>query len=277
MKTNKGVTLISLIIALFLIILLTSITVSASVNAYKQMKFDAAKSELEEVKRIVDEIAADYQTYLKEIRGTNKGTAYKDYFAERYNDNSFGDKLLVNHEENARTLLAIHSEINVASATTFYFSSNDLAKYFGLKGVESVVVDFSTRTVYSANGIRNPKNKFFAYFTPADWGGETTVEHGYGGDVSRVVATSKVAQNGSFYDIELVVVPKLDNAIKEIYLYKNNAKYIKINDFREISAEDQTKLRLTIEKYEADAQIYRFMVIDELNNTYQSSADLVIE
>ena len=272
MKTNKGVTLISLIIALFLIVMLTSITVSASVNAYKQMKFDAAKSELEEVKRIVDEIAADYQTYLKEIRGTDKGTTYKDYFAERYNDNSFDDKLLVNHEENASALLSNHSEINVASATTFYFSSNDLAKYFGLKGVSSVVVDFSTRTVYSANGIRKPKNKFVAYFTPGDWGADTTVTNVQGGNAGSVVVAEKVAQYGTTYDIKLIVSPKLNVPIKEVYLYKNN-KYIKLDSFRDVSDTNQNILRITLDKNEGVSQTYRFMVVDELNNAYRSVSD----
>ena len=72
MKSNKGITLISLIASVLLIIILAATTVVTSMNAYNQMKFEGAKAELEEVQKLVDETASDYQTYLKERSYSNR-------------------------------------------------------------------------------------------------------------------------------------------------------------------------------------------------------------
>ena len=271
MKNNKGVTLLSLIVALLLVSILMSITVATSMNSYNQMKFEGAKSELEEVKKLVDEIAADYQTYLKEIKGTGEGTRYQDYFAARYNAD-FEDKLLSNHVEHVETLLKIHKEIDVNSIATFYFTSDDLAKYFGLKGIECVVVDFSTRTAYSVDGIRDPRKRRVYYFTPADWGANTTVVKNIQEENTLFITATMVSNYEKTYDVELVINPKINNAITDVYLYSGD-KYVKINNFRNISSEERTIIRVTVE----GRGLYQFMIVDELNNNYKTKTNLVLE
>ena len=271
MKNNKGITLLSLIIAFLLVAILTAITVATSMNAYNQMKFEGAKAELEEVNKLVDGIAADYQTYLKEIRGTDRGTSYRDYFVERYNT-SFEDKLLKYHQDYADKLLANHWEIDVMSDTTFYFTSNDLAKFFGLRGIGSVVVDFSTRTVYSVFGIRDPKDKNNYYYTSSDWGEEHKIEEYNEEDYFQFIDAREVSHQGDIYDVELVMEPRLDTMITKVYLYKNG-KYVRVNDYRDVSDEYASILRIVIE----GRGQYQFMVIDELNNYYLSETVLVLE
>ncbi|MBR1540655.1 MAG: hypothetical protein IJ629_05825 [Clostridia bacterium] len=72
MKNNKGITLISLVASILLILILAATTVVTSMNAYNQMKFEGAKTELEEIQKLVDETASDYQTYLKERPHRNR-------------------------------------------------------------------------------------------------------------------------------------------------------------------------------------------------------------
>lgn len=271
MKNNKGITLLSLVIAFLLVAILTAITVSTSVNAYNQMKFEGAKAELEEVQKLVDEIAADYQTYLKEIRGTDRGRSYQDYFIERYNA-SFEDKLLKFHQDYADKLLAEHWEIDVMSDATFYFTSNDLAKYFGLRGIESVVIDFSTRTVYSVFGIRDPKDKNIYYYTSADWGVDNKIEEYHEEEYYPFIDAHEVSHQGEIYDVELLIEPRLDTMIKDVYFYKNG-KYVKINDYRDISDEYGSMLRVIIE----GRGQYQFLIVDELNNYYMTETVLVLE
>lgn len=272
MGSNKGITLISLITALLLVTILTSITVTTSVNSFNQMKFEAAKSELEEVQKIVNEVAADYQVYLKEIKGTDAGTEYVDYFEARYRDYSFFYKLLANHEDEAENVINNYPEIDATSEKAFYFTTDDLVKYFGLKGISDVVVDFSTRTVYSADGIKNPRNKGYYYFTPADWGADTVINKSSPEEDLPVVTASAISNYELTYDIQLIVSPKIKTSIKEVYFYKNG-RYTKVDNFRELNNEVENIIRITVK----GKGRYQFMVVDELKNRYQSEADLVLE
>lgn len=176
MKSNKGITLVSLITSLILLIILSAITISTSMNSYNQMKFEGAKTELEEVQNLVEEIASDYQTYLKEY---DTSRTYVNYFEDRYGAtgaNSFSNKLLSANTSNISALTtAKSSEINTSSPTAFYWTEDDLVKFFDLKGIEPVVVDFSTRKAYSVNGIKDKNDNDRLYWTPSDWQAKTTI------------------------------------------------------------------------------------------------------
>lgn len=175
MKNNKGITLISLVSSILLLFILAATTVTTSMNAYKQMKFEGAKAELEEVQKLVDEIASDYQTYLSEKGNTTLG--YSDYFNDRYKESSSDGKTIFeamklknNLEKLEGGLQSAYPDIGQDSEFAFYFTENDLTKYFGLKGIEEVIVNFSTRKVYSVKGIKDSNDTTKVYYTPEDWG-----------------------------------------------------------------------------------------------------------
>ena len=139
MKNNKGITLISLISSIILILILASVTIVASTNAYNQMKFEGAKSELEQMQKKVDEIATDYQTYLKEKSSVTENE-YTHFFADRYGNGStdvgvFDKMLIKNHESEAKTIIDKYS-LASENNQIFYFSKDDLNKYFDLKGIK---------------------------------------------------------------------------------------------------------------------------------------------
>lgn len=283
MRSNKGITLISLIASILLIIILAATTVVTSMNAYNQMKFEGEKAEIEEMQKLVNEIAADYQTYLKETGDTLK--TYSDYFNSRYNvtadSEKFDKKLLYIREGiDISALRKEKNEIDTAiknsSSTTFYFSSDDLVKYFELKGINPVVVEFSTRTVYSVNGIKDSSDKSIIYYTPIDWGSNTNVTYTGFSKKAYVEATNV---SDSTKDVELVLwsdseTPKSfksTNIITEVYYYDTTAKkYVKIDDFRDISNNNQTIIRVTVES----GKTYKFRVVDELKNIYDTKVDL---
>lgn len=278
MKNNKGITLVSLIMALIIVSILTSITVATSMNAYNQMKFEGAKAELEEVQKKVDEIAADYLTYVEEVKGTMLGTMYEDYFEARYNDSSFSNKLLSAHKDEVEKLLANHLEIVTDSTAAFYFTSEDLVKYFDLKGIDPVVVDFSYRSVYSVKGIRDPKNKQNIYYTASDWGANNQIYKSDSDEVERNLTASLIHYDDitNTFDVELKVHPKLDISIAEVYLNRND-NLIRINDFRDLSDENDNIIRITFEKDTiiddtfVEDNSYAFRVVDSLKNNYDSS------
>ena len=272
MGSNKGITLISLISSLVLMIILTSITIVTSVNGYNQMKFEGAKAEIEQIQKLVDEIATDYQTYLKEKDNTTE-TGYVNYFKNRYNATDFDSKLLTSHLEEAKAVVEKYPALkNDTSQMMFYFTSDDIVKYFDLKGINSVVVDFSTRTVYSVNGIKDPDDKTKIYYTPSEWGGKVTVDYSPASSSNINVDVTQIAKSEDSFDIELTVNKKIK--ISEIYSYKDG-KYTKVNNFRVIEVKEPTsatdfgsiKVRFTI----TGSGNYKFKVVDELKNSYEST------
>ena len=179
MKNDNGITLISLIVSVIIVAILASLTIITGNNAYNQIKIQGAKSELEEVQRLVEEIASDYKTFLKEYEDDNDNN-YVKYFAERYGatgEKTFENKLLKKNLDKVELLYEqIHADENLQIDTdsncVFYLTKEDLVKFFGLKGVDSVVVDFSTVRAYSVKGIED-RNKGEIYWTPSDWGAKS--------------------------------------------------------------------------------------------------------
>lgn len=277
MKNNKGITLISLVSSILLLFILAATTVATSMNAYKQMKFEGAKAELEEVQKLVDEIASDYQTYLSEKGNTTLG--YSDYFNDRYNENKSNgkttfDNMKINSSSSSDKieggLKSAHPEVDANPDVTFYFSENDLTKYFGLKGIEEVIVNFSTRKVYSVKGIKDSSDNTKVYYTPEDWGAKIVEKTN--GTTEYTVGISSIVRNGTTnnFDVEIVGTgtnTRISNKITEVYFKSSSGSYIKIDNFRDLSNETLTKIRVSIN---TPVGKYSFRLVDELNNFYDS-------
>lgn len=270
MKNNKGITLISLISSVILLIILASITIVTSTNSYNQMKFEGAKAELEEMQKLVDEIATDYQTYLREQGGTK---TYQEYFKDRYGATDFSDKLLSSHQTEASQLLQKNPSLNEEkNEMIFFFTKDDINKYFDLKGINDVVVDFSTRTVYSVSGIKDPDDKTKIYYTSSDWGDDRKVSPNSKENNSVTVTAKQEKKDVSNFDVKITITGKINN-VSEVYGGIDD-KYSKIDNFRVITftesktdTEPQTEIMVSV----TGAGNYKFKVIDELNNSYVTS------
>ena len=269
MKSNKGITLISLISSIMLIMILSSITIYTSISAYNKMKFEGAKAEIEQMQKLVDEIATDYQTYKQEQHDGDNG--YVSYFKDRYNvKDEFSSKLLSNNKEKAGALIKkvpdLESSNGEESKEIFYFTKDDINKYFDLKGINDVVVDFSTRTVYSVDGINDPENKGTIYYQASDWNEDIKVESIKKENNNVIVNAVQSKNSSSNFDVKITINGKINN-ISEVYGGIDD-KYSKIDNFRIISSnETSTEIIVSV----SGAGNYKFKIVDELNNTYETS------
>lgn len=285
MRSNKGITLVSLLASLILIIILAATTIVTSMNAYNQMKFEGAKAELEEVQKLVDEIAADYQTYLKELEVGSAAANYSDYFNTRYNVTAaaekFANKILSAHTADIKALLTF-SEIETSAqetdykkATGFYFTSDDLMKYFGLKGIDPVAVEFSTRTVYSVNGIKDSSDSTKTYYTPSQWNSNSVVKKTAVAATPITVTAKTFSHSGDMYDIDFEFSAKLKDKtiIQQVYMTdETNSSYKSVESFRDItqSTDTVTKIRVTVSITDITKN-YIFKFVDSSQNTYEST------
>ena len=269
MENNKGITLISLISSIILIMILTSITITTSMSAYNKMKFEGAKAEIEQMQKLVDEIATDYQTYKQEQHDEDNG--YASYFKDRYNvKDEFSSKLLSNNKEKAGALIKkvpdLESSNGEESKEIFYFTKDDINKYFDLKGINDVVVDFSTRTVYSVDGINDPENKGTIYYQASDWDEDIKVKSIKKENNNVIVNAVQSKNSSSNFDVKITINGKINN-ISEVYGGIDD-KYSKIDNFRIISSnETSTEIIVSV----SGAGNYKFKIVDELNNTYETS------
>lgn len=174
MKNQNGVTLIALVGTILILLILASITITTSIQSYKQMRFETFKAELNEVQLKVDEICEDFKIFKKE-NGTT--ATYSDYFTEK-----FGSAPTLFDESDTtqvEDLLTSHNEFLNHTGFVFYFNQDDMNKYLGLKGIdELILIDFSTRYVYSIEGCKDPdKDLDKVYYTAIDFGETTIVDY----------------------------------------------------------------------------------------------------
>jgi Tfp pilus assembly protein PilE len=200
MSNSKGVTLISIVVTITVLIILASITAVASKDAYTQMKFEKFKAKLEEVQKKVDEISTDYGVYLKNTTDTKP--SYANYFISKFGTSPsiFSN---VSNDDFSNYIRSI-----TPSDTTFYFHEDDVKKYLGLKGIDDIIVDFSTRTVYSVKGCKDPDDEDKIYYTSSQYGKDQVVTTNNTSTLNKVTATqSKAIIDGTtMYQITLDVI-----------------------------------------------------------------------
>lgn len=268
MRNNKGITLISLVTVVILMGILATVTISVSINSYNNIKYESAVAELEELQGIVDEITSDYQVYLKESKATK---TYVEYFEDRYGVSNFSSKLVSNNLEVVADLIVKYPSLNSVPDKTFYFTKADIKNYFGLKGIDDVVIDFSKRVIYFIDGIEDPDNEEDVYFKSTEFGIKTVVSENSVSNTTRNILANKIGNSGNYYDVELTITPVINN-ISTIYVCSNN-KSVKNENFRDVSIDsNSTKIRLTVE----GSGTYTFKIVDEIGNEYVSGEQSIL-
>ena len=81
MKNQNGVTLVYLVIIILVTVIIASLTLITSLSAFKQMKYETFKAELEEIQTAVNKICEDYELA---VELDNTITDYSTYFSQRY-------------------------------------------------------------------------------------------------------------------------------------------------------------------------------------------------
>ena len=267
MKSNKGITLISLISSVILLLIIASVTIVTSVSAYNQMKFESAKAEIEEMQKLVDEIATDYQTYLNEQSNPDPG--YVEYFKARYNAD-FNSKLLSQHMSEVSDLVSKFTSLATPSNIMFFFSKDDIVKYFDLKGINDVVVDFSTRTVYSVEGIKDPDDKNIKYYTQADWGADPKVTYNPSSSAEATVTVEQVNTANSIYNFKITINKKL-KTVSEVYAIKVDGADETTNKIENFQIDNSTSgTNTSVLVTVTGGGTYYFRVLDSVKNIYKS-------
>ncbi|MBR1540656.1 MAG: hypothetical protein IJ629_05830 [Clostridia bacterium] len=142
-------------------------------------------------------------------------------------------------------------------------------KYFGLKGIDAVVVDFSTRTAYSVNGIKDSNDNTKIYYTPSEWGSNTVIKKGTAEIAKPVVIATKISNIDNVYDVNLTFNTKLETEIREVYIADASTNVYKaVDSFRDITqaSDTGTKIRVTVVIDQTTEKTYNFKLIDSAKN-----------
>ncbi len=171
MRNQRGITIVSLVITIVIMFIIASITITNSIGAYKTMAYQTFKSELEEIQSAVNETC---ENYLIE-RSLNNDLNYSNYFTNKFGSSPtlVGEAI---SEEGVQEIISLYAALAVNSQYTFYFNTEDIKTYFGLEvTLKGVIVDFSTRYVYSVEGMADPTDDTIIYYTLAEMDGETNI------------------------------------------------------------------------------------------------------
>ena len=171
MRNQRGVTVVSLIVTVIVMLIIASITVTTSISSYKTMKYQTFKSELEEIQNTVNETCENY-SLEKEL---NNSLTYSDYFTNKFGSSPklIGEAV---SEEGVSELVALYAVLTTDSKSIYYFNKDDIKTYFGLEvTLKAVLVDFSTRYIYSVEGCVNPTDDSKTYYTLSEMSGETNI------------------------------------------------------------------------------------------------------
>ncbi len=276
MRNNKGVTLVALLATIMIMIILGALTIPASIRAYKQMKFESSKAEIEEMQAKVDEISRDYETYLVETKDEINKSTYKEYFQDRYDAYFDTIKEMGEKSEKLKSLIEKYPNLET-SDNAFYFTTMNINKYFNLKGINDVVVDFNTRTVYSANGIKDPIT-YETYYELSELEESSKVEHKEQEDKNNIFSVKQVSK---YYDNDFLVVDlelsinKQVKDVQEVQLSKD--EFLTIEEVRNKRvvecSRDFTRIRITVRtevEEEKTEERYRFKVITLSKEIYES-------
>lgn len=263
MKNNKGIALISLAITIVFIFLLATIVITTSIQSLRRMSLENFKNELEEVQRKVDEKAKDYANFKK----INATATYKDYFI-----NIFGTapNFLKDNEKKAEAVIKANPllETNKKSDLVFYFTEKDVKQYLGLNGIGDIIVDFSTRYVYSVKGCRDPDNNQI-YYSAKDYGGNLVVAESNKTNsilsdsetLLKVKTKINLIGNVNLYPITINVISKLEDdtnyPLVKVYYSKGNSD----NDSW-IEIDDLNINNNAINFILYDIGVYKFKVVD---------------
>lgn len=281
MKNQNAITLISLVITIIVLFIITSITVISSIENYKQMRFETARVQLEEVQKKVDEICSDYNSYKNELENQNYSEYFKEKYGIEYNydrDNIlFSDTIDSKDIENIEKILEKYSVLKDHIGKVFYFNNNEIIKIFGLIGINSnIIVDFSTRSVYYINGIIDSSDTDIIYFTQIEYEEDSKIEY--------VEKTEKCIESITLEDINKYKVGNTDMVEIKIRVssdsndddliskgfydnsgYGQNVNWIRLKDFDYYKNEDDIYI-LKFVIY--DSNIAQVKVVDKFQDEY---------
>ena len=240
MRSQKGITLITLVVTIVVLIILAGITIYSSIDNYKRMRYENYIAQLEELQLAVEKVSEQYKVgeYVSYSDTTN------GFFIKKF-DNIPGTLAISENEIKAETIINKYFSGNSSyhEGFVFYFSKEEIEDFFNINGIEfDIIVDFSTRYVYSVEGCKKPSGNEEIIYTLLDVKSisildedETISES----SASGITFTQKSLQSGDTKMVEITLVLNYGNKGKKYDIKK--AYYSRVNVADGEEDDDATK------------------------------------
>lgn len=274
MKKEKGITLISLVITIIILLIIASISVFSGTHTIKYAKWNKAKSEMETVQTQVNAWHEEYKNlsdtekekYIDSI-GTSAGSPINVKDEDSYN----------NALEKTKNNVAEIDESNISDYRLL--SEYYLKKNLGLNGSYEFLVNIKTRDVVLLSGLEYEGNM---YYTTKDF-------NIYNTESADVTGIKFDLEQGNGNEIIISNVKLIDSNSNESNISKFKVQY-KMNDaeyFTDVTAnltkyteekenEDGIKNEITKYKFKVD-EIGKYTVkISTIDSDIEASADITI-
>lgn len=158
MKKNNGITMISLMVTIVILMIISSITINLSLDAYHMVKVQDFIAKMSVIQGKVDQIAEETNDVSQ--NGFRKLSTLGE------SDNNLFLKILQDPTEyNINISKSWNNELDTNPDNYYYFTPNDLDTKLGLKDQDmSVIINFKTRNVISGKGVKINKKIYFRQY-----------------------------------------------------------------------------------------------------------------
>lgn len=160
MKKDNGVTMISLVATIAILLLLSTVSYNVGTEAFDMIKVQGFISKLKVIQGKVDNISAetdDVSSY-----GFTPLTMLQASNPETYN--FFVDIILSPTKYNIDTSNSWNSSEDIKVNNYYYFKDDDL-KLLGLKNQEiEVIINFKTRNIIAKKGVKKDDKMYYRQY-----------------------------------------------------------------------------------------------------------------
>ena len=237
-KDNKGITLISLIITIILMLILTSVTVYTGLDTYKFSKVNAFVTEMQLIQAKVDELV------------------------EMRNIEELGSEVTSNSAINSAYL---NNEILSNNISEYrYFTKEDLLEILDIDDARgAVMINFSTREVVSANGVEYEGKRYYTQYKLP--GGQKLIN-----------STNTTQRNTSFAATKSIKGLNATITIDDIKITNGTLKYKEQADDYWKTITNHTETSKTYETIISKTGTYTFKLQDNTNDENYTDTTIVI-
>lgn len=161
MRNNKGITMVSLVVTIVILLILSTITLNFSIDSYKAVKVQNFIAKLKVIQSKVDNIAEQTDDV-------------SNYGFTSFGDITDGEEIfynIINNPKEYNITSSWNSELDSDPENYYYFTPQDLEDMLGLEDQDlTVIINFKTRNVISKTGVEQDDIVYYRQYDLA--GGE---------------------------------------------------------------------------------------------------------
>ncbi len=297
MKNQKGITLITLILTVIIILLLASIGVYTGVEAYKTMKVQKFMAQMRVVQERINVICEDWKNWEKYNDDTTADPNNFNLYIEETLISPGGQKArkanATSQPEFNEIISGDTTSLTGADKTItnyYYFSSEDLESFLGLKGLDiEVIINFASRNFVEKTGVEalDTEGNIKRYYvleelieaqrlTSTIIQNLNSIENDVIIDYYKYLNTSISKNNGTNKTILIELNAKVEKPIKKLEISKENvSKPEDIIKWEEIEDYQISKSGITVQVNENGD--FSFKITDNKGQVFYSKEPINIE